>query len=146
MDFITRVFNAITQLHPLHPITVHFPIGLTAAAALFVLLALITRKKALEQAAYFNIIFAAASSVLAIATGMRSNLINYDGGAPNALVKVVLGVLLMLILLAAILARRRNPDLLWSKQGGALYAAAYFASFAIALTLGFLGGVILYGF
>ena len=146
MAFINRIINAITQLHPLHPMTVHFPIGLTAAGALFVLLALITRRKTFEQAAFFNIIFAAATSVLASATGMRSNLINYDGAAPNGTLKVILGVALLVILVAAILMRRRNPEILWGKSSGALYAAAYFASFAIALVLGFLGGVILDGF
>ena len=39
MDFLNRLFIAITTLHPTHPMVVHFPIALTGAAFLFILLA-----------------------------------------------------------------------------------------------------------
>jgi hypothetical protein len=52
-------------------------------------------------------------------------------------------VLLTLTTVTAI-ARWRNPDLF--DKSKTLYVAAYFFSFGLALTLAFLGGVILYGF
>jgi len=39
MDLINRVIHALTQLHPTHPMFVHFPIALTGAAFFFILLA-----------------------------------------------------------------------------------------------------------
>ena len=39
MEFINRFIHAITELHPIHPMIVHFPIALTGAAFLFILLA-----------------------------------------------------------------------------------------------------------
>jgi hypothetical protein len=42
--------------------------------------------------------------------------------------------------------RWRNKDLFRAGAGKTLYVAAYFVSFALAAVLGFLGGVILYGF
>jgi hypothetical protein len=42
--------------------------------------------------------------------------------------------------------RWRKPDLFQNKSTRAIYVASYFVSFAIASVLGFLGGVIIYGF
>jgi hypothetical protein len=39
MDIINRIIHAITQVHPTHPMFVHFPIALTGAAFFFILLA-----------------------------------------------------------------------------------------------------------
>ncbi len=39
MDLINRIIHALTDLHPTHPMFVHFPIALTGAAFLFILLA-----------------------------------------------------------------------------------------------------------
>jgi uncharacterized membrane protein len=126
--------------------TVHFPIGLTAAGALFILIAFIKKSKAFETAAFYNIFLAFLSAIVASATGMRSNIITYEGAAPNASVKIALGTLLILITLITIILRLRDPELLWKPKSRFLYVLAYLVSFLIAMTLGFLGGVIIYGF
>ena len=58
MEFINRVIHALTELHPTHPMLVHFPIALTGAAFLFILLAYWRRNAGLEQAAFANIVLA----------------------------------------------------------------------------------------
>lgn len=145
MNFFERVIRALTETHPIHPMLVHFPIALTGAAAFFILLAIWRRNKALEQIAFANIVLAAFGTIAAGVTGMMSNANTYDSAAPNAMLKMILASLLFLITAATSLARWHNPDL-FETHAKPIYAAAYFISFALALTLAFLGGIILYGF
>jgi uncharacterized membrane protein len=145
MDFLQRLYAAITELHPMHPMIVHFPIALTGAAFLFILLAYWRKNTSLEQAAFANMVLAALSTVAAGATGVMDNVKNYEGEAPNATAKIILAVLLFLLTTGISVVRYRNPEI-FTKGSRLVYAASYGLSFIIALTLAFLGGVILYGF
>ncbi len=124
---------------------VHFPIALSAAALFFVVLALWRKSPALEFTAFANLALASLSTLAAGFTGLRDNFEVYGGAAPNAIWKIGLALLLLLVSASAVWARSRNPGLLQSRARLA-YLAAYFVSFAISAALGFLGGVILYGF
>ncbi|MEP0804387.1 MAG: hypothetical protein HRF47_02785 [Chloroflexota bacterium] len=145
MDFLNRLIVALTEVHPTHPMFVHFPIALTGAAFLFVLLAWWRNSAALEQAAFANIALAAVSTIAAGVTGYLDNIKNYVGDAPNAGAKIILATLLFLLTAGISLVRYRNPHI-FQTGSRLLYAGAYGLSFAIALVLAFLGGVILYGF
>ena len=145
MDLFFQIIHALTELHPIHPMLVHFPIGLTGGGALFILLALIYKKPALETAAFANIALASLGTLAAGAAGIYDNNINYEGLAPNATAKIVLATILLIITAWTALARWRNPDLFTSVRARPYYVAAYLVSFALALVLAFLGGVILYG-
>ncbi|HXD11238.1 MAG TPA: DUF2231 domain-containing protein [Anaerolineales bacterium] len=145
MDFLKRLFIALTQLHPLHPMIVHFPIALTGAAFLFILLAHWRKNSILEQTAFANITLAAISTIAAGITGYLDNIKNYAGDAPNASVKITLAILLFLLTTSISIIRYRNPQL-FETGNRYVYMAAYGVCFAIAIVLAFLGGVILYGF
>ena len=145
-EFIDRFFTAIFETHPIHSMTVHFPIALTAAALLFLVLALWRRSDGLERAAFYNITLAALFSIIASLTGVRDNLVRFEGEAPLAGVKFFLGVSLIVLLAVIVFSRWRKPDILWTPTTMILYLLGFAASFALAATLGFLGGVILYGF
>ena len=145
MDFFHRLFIALTQLHPTHSMFVHFPIALTGAAFLFILLAYCRNNPSLEQAAFANITLAAISTVVAGITGYLDNIKNYLGEAPNASTKIVLAITLFILTTSISIIRYRNPRMFETNRR-ILYIAAYGLSFAIALVLAFLGGVILYGF
>ncbi|HLO17479.1 MAG TPA: DUF2231 domain-containing protein [Anaerolineales bacterium] len=145
MEFIQRVIHALTELHPTHPMFVHFPIALTGAAFLFILLATWRNSSSLEQAAFANIVLASLSTIVAGITGYLDNIKNYLGDAPNASTKIVLAITLFILTAGISIVRYRNPDL-FQKGNRFIYAAAYGVSFAIALVLAFLGGIILYGF
>jgi uncharacterized membrane protein len=145
MDFINRVIHALTELHPTHPMFVHFPIALTGAAFLFILLAYWRHNPSLEQTAFANIVLASISTIAAGVTGYLDNLKNYVGEAPNASTKIVLATLLFFLTAGISLVRYRNPDL-FKKANPILYITSYGVCFGIALVLAFLGGVILYGF
>ena len=145
MEFINRVIHALTEVHPTHPMFVHFPIALSGAAFLFILLAVWRKSSSLEQAAFANIVLAFLGTIAAAATGIMDNAKNYEGAAPNAGTKIILATTLFLLTGGISLVRFRNPNLF--QQGNRfLYVASYGLSFAIALVLAFLGGVILYGF
>ncbi len=143
MELINNIIHAITQVHPIHPMLVHFPIALTGAGALFILLALWKNQAFFEQAAFANIALATVSTLAAGLTGMYDNQVNYVGDAPNAGLKVALASTLLLVTTITTVARWRNPELF--NKARALYVGAYLLSFALALVLAFLGGVILYG-
>lgn len=145
MDFIDRFITAITQLHPTHPMFVHFPIALTGAAFFFILLAWWRNSTTLEQTAFANMALSAVSTVVAGFTGVMDNVKNYEGEAPNASAKIILATLLFLLTTGISIVRYRNPEI-FTKGNRLLYAASHGLSFLIAFTLAFLGGVILYGF
>lgn len=146
MDFISQIIYDITQVHPLHTIIVHFPIALSSAALFFMLLALWRHSDALEQVAFANISLASFSTVAAGVTGVMDNLNRYGGDAPNANLKITLAIILFIVTAATALARWRNPALLHTMPQKALYVSGYVAAFMLVSALGFLGGVILYGF
>lgn len=145
MDFINRLIHTITQVHPTHPMFVHFPIALTGSAFLFILLAFWRKSQSLEQTAFANMVLAAISTVVAGATGIMDNAKNYEGAAPNAMVKITLATILFLLTTTISIVRYRNPEI-FQKGNRFLYMASFGLSFGIALVLAFLGGVILYGF
>lgn len=141
-----RFFTALLELHPLHSMTVHFPIALTAVALLFLLLALWRRSQPLEQAAFFNLSLAAVSTLVAGLTGLRDNILRFDGAAPNANIKIFLGISLFVLTSITAWSRWRRPEIAWTPTTMLLYLAAFAGSFGLAAALGFLGGVILYGY
>lgn len=145
MDFFNRIILAMTELHPTHPMFVHFPIALTGAAFFFILLAYWRKKPALEQAAFANIALASIGAVAAGLTGAMDNMKNYEGAAPNATAKMILATLLIFLTATISIVRYRNPEM-FQKANKAIYVASYGISFLIAFVLAFLGGVILYGF
>ena len=145
MEFINRIIHALIELHPTHPMFVHFPIALTGAAFLFILLAYWRKSTSLEQTAFANIALASVSTVVAGITGVSDNIKNYEGTAPNASLKITLAILLFLLTTGISIVRYRNPEI-FTRGNGLVYIASYGLSFFIALVLAFLGGVILYGF
>ncbi len=146
MDFFNRLFTAMLETHPWHVPTTHFPIALTGAAFFFLLLALGRKNEFLERAAFFNIALAAASTVLAGVTGFRDHIVRFEGDTPYAGLKIFLAISLLVLTVVITVSRWRSPELLWKPSTMVLYVLGFAASFALAATLGFIGGIILYGF
>lgn len=145
MDFIDRLIHALTETHPIHPMLVHFPIALSGAAALFILLALWKKDKGFEKIAFANLVLTVLGTIAAGISGMYDNNLTYGGEAPNATLKMTLALVLLVISTTTVIVRWKNPAVFQS-GGRVLYALAYVVSFVLALVLAFLGGVILYGF
>ena len=146
MSWLERFMEALFNLHPPHTMAVHFPIALTGAALLFILLALWRRSEMLERAAFLNISLAAVGTLAAALTGMWDNITRYDGGAPNAPLKLFLGVSLLVLSTVMAVIRWRRPEIAWRPATRLLYLVGFVGSFLLAAVLGFLGAVIVYGF
>lgn len=145
MNIVQQIVNAIINVHPWHTMFVHFPIGLTGAAFLFIVLGRWRRSDSLEHAAFFVITLAALSTIVAGVTGMRDNLVRFDGAAPFVPVKIFLAITLLVLTTTLAVTRWRKREVLWSPKTTILYLAGFAVSFLLAITLGFIGGVILYG-
>src|SRR2546430_12567385 len=61
---------ALLQGHAQHPVIVHFPIALFIASAVFDILAIWRKQPVFSAVAYFNLVGAAMTIPLAIATGL----------------------------------------------------------------------------
>lgn len=146
MEFVNRVIHAVTVLHPMHVMAVHFPIALTTAALLFVILALIFRSRSLEQAAFYNNALVVVTALIAGGSGLQINLADYAGAAPNSNVKFFLAITLTVLSLFLLVGRLASDRILWKPNTMVLYVAGFVLNFALAGALGFLGGVIVYGF
>jgi len=145
MNFLEQIINAIINVHPWHSMVVHFPIAFTGGALLFLALARWRRNESLEQTAFFVITLAAAGTILAGVTGLRDNAARFEGSAPLVPVKIFLAVTLLILTSSLSISRWRRREVLWNPATTVLYLTGFAASFALALTLAFLGGVILYG-
>jgi uncharacterized membrane protein len=107
-----QILNAVLYVHPLHTLLVHFPIALTGAALIFILLALWWKSERLEHAAFFVITLAAITTVLASLAGARDNIIRFEGGAPFIPNKIFLAISLFVLTTVTALVRHRWPNLL----------------------------------
>ena len=146
MNLILRILHNLTQVYPLHTMVVHFPIALTGAALFFILLALWRCSEILEQVAFANLSLAAASTIVAAAFGIRDNLVSFAGNAPNHTAKIILAFILFIVTTATAVVRWKKESIFQDKATRTVYVAAYSISFVIAAVLGFLGGIITYGF
>jgi uncharacterized membrane protein len=140
-----QIILAITVVHPWHTLVVHFPIALTGAALLFVVLAAWRRSGWLEHAAYFSLALAAISTIPAGLTGLRDHIVRYDWTAPLVGQKIFLALSLLALATVTVLSRRGRRDLLWESSTSVLYIAAFAGCFGLAVILGFLGATIIYG-
>jgi len=145
MSIILEVIHDILYVHPPHTLIVHFPIALTTVGLFFIILALFIKRDFLEQIAFADITLAAISVIAAGIAGLRDNMVFYHGRAANHIAKIILATCLFLVASATAILRWRNPKV-FESHARAIYVAGYFVSFALATVLGFLGGVIIYGF
>jgi uncharacterized membrane protein len=91
-------FNLKTVLfarHAQHVVLIHFPIALFITAVFFDLIATWTQRRALAEAAYYNLLMAAISTVPVVATGILAWQFQLEG-------QKLKGILLLHLLLAGL--------------------------------------------
>jgi uncharacterized membrane protein len=87
--------SALLARHAQHVVLVHFPIGLFITGVVFDLLALWTKRQALADAAYYDLVVAAASTLPVVVTGILAWQFQLEGQALKGILKMhlILGCL-----------------------------------------------------
>ena len=99
--------------HGQHVVLIHFPIALLIIAVLFDLIAQWTKRNSLADAAYYNLLVAAISTVPVIATGILAWQFQLEGQKLKGILLLhlvlacVSSVLIWLVWLVHLRARRR---------------------------------------
>ncbi|HLW35373.1 MAG TPA: DUF2231 domain-containing protein [Chthoniobacterales bacterium] len=133
---------ALLAPHAQHPVIVHFPIALFISSAVFEILAVWRKRPVFESVAYFNLLAAAISLPITIATGLAAWQWQLEGAAlkGNLRLHLVFAIATAVMILFLFWGRRRL------KVAGRSPHAGYFAMMALGLALiaitGHLGGIL----
>ena len=130
-----------------HPILVHFTIGLFVIAVIFDLLAHFTNKKSLENAGWWNLLFSAAFSVIAVATGLSAEETVPHVDEVHKIIETheTLGLITMGIIIVLVLWRSLNRTELPHKFR-IVYLALGLAGLMTITAGGYFGGEMVYRF
>jgi uncharacterized membrane protein len=133
---------ALLAGHAQHPVIVHFPIALFIASAVFEVLAVWRKQPALASVAYFNLLAAALTVPIAIATGLGAWQFQLEGATLKGNLRLHLifalttGTLIFLLfwMRSRLRAKEIAPRISY-------FAVMAFALMTITLT-GHLGGIL----
>lgn len=89
------VKTALLAKHAQHVVLIHFPIGLFITAVVFDFIALATKRKGMAEAAYYNMLAAAISTVPVVVTGILAWQFQLEG-------QKLKGILLLHLVLACV--------------------------------------------
>jgi len=133
---------ALLAGHAQHPVMIHFPIGLFIASVVFDLLAVWRKKPILAAVAYYNLLGAALTLPLAIATGLGAWQWQLEGATlkGNLRLHMICAVTsaLLIFFLCWMRSRLRAKNI---SPGVSYVTVTLFALMAITLT-GHLGGIV----
>jgi len=133
---------ALLAGHAQHPVIVHFPIALFIASAVFDIVAVWRKQPAFAAVAYFNLVGAAMTIPLAIATGLGAWRWQLEGARLKGNLELHLVCALTTAALILLLCWRRSR----LRARGDSPRAAYFAVMALGLMMitltGHLGGIL----
>lgn len=133
---------ALLAGHAQHPVIVHFPIALFIASAVFDILAVWRKQPVFAAVAYFNLVGAAVTIPLAIATGLGAWRWQLEGARLKGNLELHLICALTTAALILLLCWRRSR----LRAKGNSPRAAYFAVMALGLIMitltGHIGGIL----
>jgi uncharacterized membrane protein len=133
---------ALLAGHAQHPVIIHFPIALFIASVVFDALAIWRKNPALAAVAYYNLVGAAATIPLALATGLGAWRWQLEGAALKGNLRLHLICALisasLIFLLSWLRWRLRAKNI---SPGKAYVGVTFLALMVITLT-GHLGGIL----
>jgi uncharacterized membrane protein len=128
--------TALLAKHAQHVVLIHFPIALFIAAVGFDLIAQWTKRRSLADAAYYNLLAAAISTVPVIATGLFAWQFQLEG-------QKLKGILLLHLVMACV--STVMIWLVWWVHFRARQRSVYLPSYGLAVELLAVGFVALTG-
>ena len=133
---------ALLAGHAQHPVIIHFPIALFIASVVFEVLAVWRKQPVFAAVAYYNLLGAALTLPLAIATGLGAWQWQLEGATLKGNLRLHLICALTSAALIILLCWTRSRLHVKNLSPGIAYAAVtLFALMAITLT-GHLGGIV----
>jgi len=133
---------ALLAGHAQHPVLIHFPIGLFIASVVFDLLAAWRKQPILATVAYYNLLGAALTVPLAIATGLGAWQWQLEGATLKGNLRLhmicALTSALLIFFLSWLRSRLRNKD----RLPGIVYWAITLVTLLVITLTGHLGGIL----
>src|SRR5213595_3573041 len=127
--------------HAQHPVIVHFPIALFIASAVFDILAIWRKKPILAAVGYFNLVGAAITVPLAIATGLGAWHWQLEGATLKGNLRLHLICALTSATLIIFLWWMRCRLRALGRPPGLTYFAVTFLALMVITLTGHLGGI-----
>ncbi len=140
IEFVYQTLARIGYLHPLHPPSVHLPMGLVMGGFVFGLAGWLLGRQALTQTARHCTVLALITLLPALLLGFMDWQYRYAGAwlFPIKMKLILSGVLLILLSVAVILGRRSSTR---ARSTIAIYALCLVTVSGI----GYFGGGLVYG-
>jgi uncharacterized membrane protein len=133
---------ALLAGHAQHPVLVHFPIALFIASAVFELLAVWRKQSVLASVAYYNLLGAALTVPLAIATGLGAWRWQLEGAAVKGNLRLHMICALTSASLIFFLCWMRSRFRAQSISPGVAHAAVTLLALMVITLTGHLGGIL----
>jgi len=133
---------ALLAGHAQHPVIIHFPIALFIASVVFELLAVWRKQPVLAAVAYYNLLGAALTVPLAIATGLGAWRWQLEGAALRGNLRLHMICALTSASLILVLCWMRSRLRAKSISPGIVYFAMALLALAIITFTGHLGGIL----
>jgi uncharacterized membrane protein len=134
---------ALLAKHAQHPVIIHFPIALFIISVAFDLLAIWRRNPAMVKAAYYNLVAAALTAPVAIASGLTAWQWQLEGTKlkGNLLLHLIfaLAASVMIWLLCGWRVRQREFP---QRRPGIIYILLAIATVLVIALAGHLGGIV----
>lgn len=140
IDALYKFLGKLGFTDPLHPMVVHVPIGLVIGALIFLVVALIFKRRQLVLTARHLSILALIFVVPSILFGVLDWIHFYQAAPiPAIQIKIVLAAILTVLLVIGIVAGGK------AKPSSALMLIIYILSFFAVVGLGYYGGGLVFG-
>src|SRR5881227_2187177 len=133
---------ALLAGHAQHPVLIHFPIGLFIASVVFDLLAVWRKQPILATVAYYNLLGAALTVPLAIATGLGAWRWQLEGATLKGNLQLHLICALTSAALIVGLCLKRSSVQAKSRSPSASYFVVVALAFVMITITGHLGGIV----
>ncbi len=138
IEFVYGILASFGYRHPIHPPSVHVPMGMILGG--FVFQALSLRWERFKESAYYCLVLALIASPVAAVLGLmdwQHRLLGHM--TPFVIAKMVLSALFMTVLGITVYLKHNN------RMTSKAMLIAYAACAVLAVGLGFVGGELAYG-
>lgn len=132
--------------HHAHPISVHFPNGVLPVAFMFMILAVLLESRALETAAYCNLVFVVLSLPLVLFSGYVEWQKRYMGlRSRQFMVKIGCAVAVFVLSFVVVVWWTVNPEVLQVPSSGrTMFLLANLLALGAAVVAGLIGGKLVF--